>query len=473
MSARARIVGWMLLVVALALGVSVFATWTLLHARMEGRVNAELTNEVAKLNNYVESADTPVGDLSALLDGHLMVNAPDAYETFFSIVNGEIGHRSYARPLADLTADEALVTRLAQATTPLADWVDSPAGTVRYAVIPVESGAERGQFVIAIFYDHHLKEVVDAVGAVAVTAVVSLVMAGLAGWLVAGRVLAPVRLVRQAAERINDSSDLTRRLNVPGNDDVAALAGTFNHMLDRLERAFAVQRDFVDDAGHELRTPITVIRGHLELMGDEPEDRAETIALVTDELIRMNRIVDDLLTLAKAEQPGFLALDDVELADLTVSVLAKARPLGERTWRVEEVADASIRADGQRLTQAMMQLIANAVRHTQVGDLVAVGSAVRGAEVVLWVRDSGPGVRVQDRERIFARFVRGGGRTHEGAGLGLAIVRSIAEAHGGDVHVVSADGGGALFVIGIPFENARRDGAGEEPDPIEIMMEPR
>jgi signal transduction histidine kinase len=188
-------------------------------------------------------------------------------------------------------------------------------------------------------------------------------------------------------------------------------------------------------------------------MGDDPADREETLALVTDELDRMNRIVDDLLTLAKAEQPGFLTLDNVELADLTVSVVAKARALGSRTWRVDEVAETRLPADRQRLTQALMQLIANAVRHTSDGDLIAVGSAVRDGRVELWVRDSGPGVPPAERERIFGRFVRGAGRTgaHDGAGLGLAIVRSIAQAHGGDVRLTDAPGGGACFVMSLPL----------------------
>ncbi|MCG5216619.1 HAMP domain-containing histidine kinase [Streptosporangium sp. KLBMP 9127] len=443
----------MLLVVMLALVVSIFATWSYMLAKLDDRVNAELSNEARKFDWYVEQAP-PGRDVAALLEGHLTVNAPDRHETFFTILDGEVDSLTFVKPPTALHTDRALVAKLVAATTPTHDRTESAAGEVRYAVKPIKGGGHTGAFVIAVFYDKHREEVDDAIRALSLTALLALGLAGTAGWFVAGRVLAPVRLVRQTAERISDSSDLTRRLIVPGNDDVAALAGTFNHMLDRLERAFAVQREFVDDAGHELRTPITVIRGHLELMGDDPGERAETIALVTDELIRMNRIVDDLLTLAKSEQPGFLALDDVELADLTVSVLAKARGLGDRNWRIEEVADATISADRQRLTQALMQLLANAVRHTASGDLVAVGSAVRGPDVVLWVRDVGPGVRVQDRERIFARFVRGGSRTHEGAGLGLAIVRSIAEAHGGDVSVGDAEGGGALFTITIPLRSA-------------------
>jgi signal transduction histidine kinase len=339
------------------------------------------------------------------------------------------------------------------------DVYESTAGTVWYTAVPVSvAGDSRpGHFVVAIFYDRHRDDIVDAVRVVGLTALAALALAGGAGWFVAGRVLAPIRLVRQTAAQISDSSDLTRRLDVPGEDDVAALAATFNHMLDRLEQAFAVQRHFVDDAGHELRTPITVIRGHLELMGDDPADRAETLALVTDELDRMNRMVDDLLTLAKAEQPGFLAIEEVELADLTVSVVAKARALGERRWRVDEVAEARMPADRQRLTQALMQLAANAVRHTEEGDLIAVGSAVRDRSVELWVRDSGPGVAPADRERIFRRFMRGAGRTgaHDGAGLGLAIVTTIAEAHGGTVTVVDAPGGGACFVMTVPLREVR------------------
>ncbi|GIH28778.1 two-component sensor histidine kinase [Acrocarpospora phusangensis] len=449
MTARARIVGWMLLLVGLALSVALFATWTILLARLDDRVNAELGNETEKLRSYAKTV-SGAPDVSELLDSYLAVNVPDRWETFFTLVDGRPDSISGIVPPVRLDHDEDLVETAGEATAPTPGTARTAAGEVRYATIPVRvTGDDRtGHFVVAVFYDRHREEVVEAVRVLAFTALAALALAGAAGWFVAGRVLAPVRLVRQAAARITDSSDLTRRLHVPGNDDVAALAATFNHMLDRLERAFAVQREFVDDAGHELRTPITVIRGHLELMGED--DRHETIALVTDELARMNRIVDDLLTLAKAEQPDFLSPEEVELADLTVSVVAKARALGDRRWRVEEVAEERVLADRQRLTQALVQLTANAVRHTRTGDLVAVGSSVRDGLVRLWVRDSGPGVPAEDRERIFERFVRGGSRTGEGAGLGLAIVRSIAEGHGGTVGVEESPGGGALFVMRFP-----------------------
>lgn len=456
MTARSRIVGWMLAVVALALAVAIFATWAILSRLIDDRVDAELGNEAEKLRRYAATA-VDTRDVDTLLSGYLSYNPPDEWETFFTVVDGQAHKITGIPPLARLDTDEAFVARVASATEPVSGQTESTAGTVRYAVVPVEVAGDprRGQLVIVLFYDHYRSEVMDAIRVLALTSLAALALAGAAGWFVAGRVLAPIRLVRQTAARISDSSDLTRRLDVPGDDDVAALAATFNHMLDRLEQAFAVQRDFVDDAGHELRTPITVIRGHLELMGDDPQDRAETLALVTDELDRMNRMVDDLLTLAKAEQPGFLDIEEVELADLTVSVVAKARALGERRWRVDEVAEARIPADRQRLTQALMQLASNAVRHTADDGQIAVGSAVQDGFVRLWVRDDGPGVPPADREKIFRRFLRGRTGGHEGAGLGLAIVRSIAEAHGGTVAVEDAPGGGACFVITIPMREVR------------------
>ncbi|WP_199485190.1 sensor histidine kinase [Actinomadura craniellae] len=445
MSARARIVGWVMLVATLALSVSGVATWSILLARLEDRVNAELANETEKLRAYATRGPGRFAPTVAdLLTGYLEVTVPDGNETYFSLVDGRAARRSGVEPPARLDDDRALVARLAVARTPVAGWTDSAVGRVRYAVVPVRvtGDSRRGALVVAVFYDRQRDEVDDAIMVLAGTAFLALCVAGLAGWLVAGRVLAPVRLVRLTAERIGGSSDLSRRLAVTGDDDIAALAGTFNRMLDRLDRAFTSQRQFLDDVGHELRTPITVVRGHLELMGDA--DREETLALVTDELDRMKRMVDDLMLLARSGQPGFLALGQVVLADLTVDVLAKARALGERTWRLDEVAEGVVVADGQRLTQALMQLIANAVRHTGAGDVIAVGSAVRAGEVVLWVRDGGPGVPAAERERIFDRFARG---DTAGAGLGLAIVGSIAEAHGGRAAVRDAPGGGALFEL--------------------------
>jgi signal transduction histidine kinase len=144
----------------------------------------------------------------------------------------------------------------------------------------------------------------EAVSVAIVVMIAVLSVTSVFAWIVAGRVLAPLRLLTETAHLISES-DLTRRIPVQGIDEISELTITFNEMLDRLQAAFASQRDFINDAGHELRTPITIIRGHLELLGDDPQERRETVELVTDELDRMSRFVDDLLLLAKAEQPNF------------------------------------------------------------------------------------------------------------------------------------------------------------------------
>ena len=159
-----------------------------------------------------------------------------------------------------------------------------------------------------------------------------------------------------------------------GRDEIGALAETFNEMLDRIESAYTTQRQFVDDAGHELRTPITVVRGHLELLPDDPEERAKTLALVDSELVRMGRIVSDLLMLAKAEQPDFVVGRSVDVAALVLDIESKVQALGDRRWLLMEVAEGHAVLDPERVTQAILQLASNAVAHTEDGSTIRLGS---------------------------------------------------------------------------------------------------
>jgi len=453
-SARARILGWMLLLVALALAASVLATRAVLDAGTAARSGAELSHEVTKFRQYARTSGAP--DVARLLTGYLRQVQPERDETYFSIVDGRAAHRPSARPPARLDRNAALVRRLAAARRPTTGGTDSAAGAARYAVVPVRVAGDphRGALVVVEFGRFAAAQNAATVRTLAVVGTGALLVAGAVGWIIAGRVLAPVRLLRHTAAQIT-GTELTRRIAVRGNDDLAELARTFNTMLDRLEHGFATQRRFLDDAGHELRTPITVIRGHLELMGEDRAERRETLALVFGELDRMQRIVSDLLLLATAEKPDFLSLGAVELADLTVDAIARSRALGDRRWTVDELAERTVTADGQRLTQAVLQLTANAVAHTGPGDTVAVGSAVRDGRVLLWVRDTGRGLPDGPTERLFDRFSRGTGRADgTGAGLGLAIVRSIATAHGGTARAAHAPTGGAVVTLDLPLREA-------------------
>lgn len=240
-----------------------------------------------------------------------------------------------------------------------------------------------------------------------------------------------------------------------GHDDLADLQVTFNDMLDRLESAFAAQRRMLDDAGHELRTPLTVLRGHLEVMAaDDPADVEETRALLLDEIDRMSRLVDELLVLAKSRRPDFVRPEPVDLGVLGDGILARCGALADRDWRSALAATGEAVLDAQRITQAMLQLADNAVRHTAPGDAITIGSARSDGVVELWVADEGPGVPEELRETIFERFTST--RPDEGFGLGLSIVSAIAQAHGGTVGLDDAEpGAGAVFRLRLPIPQDR------------------
>jgi two-component system OmpR family sensor kinase len=195
------------------------------------------------------------------------------------------------------------------------------------------------------------------------------------------------------------------------------------------------------------------VRGHLELLGDDPDERLATVALVTDELDRMSRIVDDLLLLAKLEHPDFLRLETVEVEPFTHELLAKARTLGQGHWQLATVATGTVQADPQRLTQAVMNLARNALEHGGPGTTITLGSAMDASEMRVWVADTGPGIAEDEQTKVFERFTRGGDRRRrtDGAGLGLAIVQAIAEAHGGRVTLESRPGHGSRFTIAVPI----------------------
>jgi signal transduction histidine kinase len=263
--------------------------------------------------------------------------------------------------------------------------------------------------------------------------------------------------VTATARSIGETS-LEQRIPVQGGDEIAHLAATFNDMLDRLERAFDAQRQFLDDAGHELRTPLTIIRGHLEVLPEDPDARRQTLALVLDEVKRMGRMVEDLILLAKSDEPDFLQLEPVDVAALTNELHAKASALAKRAWRVDAVGRGIIVADRHRLTQAMVQLAQNAVEHTEAGAEIGLGSKVSPGGARFWVRDTGSGVAPEDRVRIFERFERGSNTHREGAGLGLAIVTAIARAHAGRAELDRSDAAGATFSITVPTDQPEREG---------------
>jgi signal transduction histidine kinase len=256
----------------------------------------------------------------------------------------------------------------------------------------------------------------------------------------------------RTADAIYEQGDLARRVAGAGDDEVGHLGATLNRMLDRLDAAFRRERRFISEASHELRTPITICRGHLEVLGTSPgaDELEECVAVVVDELDRMGRIVDDMTTLARADTDRFLRPETIPLDRFLADVAAKAGPLLNGHLRVTSAPEgATLEGDPQRLTQALINLLQNAALHGRHGRPVALRVLEETGGWRFEVADEGGGITLDPPESVFQPFSRGRTR-RPGSGLGLAIVRTIAEAHGGAAGVKNRPGEGATFWIRVP-----------------------
>ncbi len=475
-SVRTRITVVITLLASLAMAGAGLLVYVLEAARVERQTIEQIDQETAEFRELQRGDDPETGEpftsADRLLRLFIQRNVPDDDEMLVIYPPGT-GRPTARTPgsYGDTLLDE---DRYAEAVADLTDTGGTsvlndfePYGETWVTVLPVleEDSPEPGALVIVNFLDDERSEISNTIRTYTIVAVLSLGLIVLLAGTQSGRLLAPLRTLRDTAEDIG-TTDLSRRIPERGNDDITALTRTVNTMLDRLEHGFGAQRQFLDDAGHELKTPLTVLRGHLELLdASDTEDVEETRALLLEEIDRMSRLVGDLILLAKADRPDFTRVRPVGVGSLTRGVLARARGLGDRAWRDDGTAtDALVSADSQRLTQALLQLADNAVKHTGPGDVVAVGSDADEDRVRLWVRDTGDGVPDADRERIFQRFGRSTVRDgDEGFGLGLSIVSAIVAAHHGTVHVEDAEPRGSRFVLTLPRAVVPAHAADESP----------
>lgn len=282
----------------------------------------------------------------------------------------------------------------------------------------------------------------------------ALIAALLAGYLLAARTAAPLRRFAGTASAV-DAGDLSPRLEA-GPDSAAemrTLADSFNHMLDRLEDAFARQRRFVSDASHELRSPLTAIRGQIEVLARDPDPDAEAVrrveAATLTELRRVERLVDELLALARLDEGAGPALREVDAAGLlrdAVIAAPGAAVLGD-------LAEGQIDADPEMIAGVVRNLVENARRHAGADGTVTVSSTAVGSRLRVDVDDDGPGIAPGEGERIFDRFHRSDAartRVSGGAGLGLAIARGVLTAHGGSIRADESPLGGARISFELP-----------------------
>src|SRR5215469_14974669 len=283
-SARGRILGWSLLLLTAAMVTSILATHVLLVSRMNSRVSSELAHEIGEFRALAASRAKPAADsqpdsVLGLLRARTRQAVLEQDTVLIGLVAGKIAVTSSNSTADALDASPGLLARWSTVTSPTGGDAQLGSGPARYLAIPVHTGADQASIA-------RVTQIQLEVGGI------SLLLGLALAWLVAGRVLRPIRDTTDLARRITDT-DLSERIPVRGRNEISELAATFNRMLDRLEAALTTQRRFLADAGHELRTPITIIQGNLDTIAAAGPDDEQTLAIAADELTRMARLVDE------------------------------------------------------------------------------------------------------------------------------------------------------------------------------------
>ncbi|HEY7547548.1 MAG TPA: ATP-binding protein, partial [Blastocatellia bacterium] len=290
---------------------------------------------------------------------------------------------------------------------------------------------------------------------------VTLIVAGIGGFLLAGKSLSPVVAMSEQAARIS-STNLHDRLKVKNSrDELGRLARVFNDLLSRLDQSFDRLLTFMADASHELRTPLAVIRGEADVALSQDRDSdeyKEALTVIQDEAARLSHIVNDMLSLARADAgQSPLNREEFYLNDLVDECCKSARILASSkgiTIRSTPSTDMAFRGDQEMLRRLMMNLLDNAIKYTPLGGSVEVRVKQRPGEAEIEVSDTGIGIETEAAARVFERFYRADkarSRAEGGSGLGLSIAKWAAEAHGGSIHLTSQPGRGSTFTVRLPI----------------------
>jgi two-component system OmpR family sensor kinase len=454
------------LVTAVALALTFLAVYRGTGARLRDRIDVDLKTQISEWNGLRAG-----GELSTPQDVQRLARRfidsqsyhPASRLFVVDVVGGEavtnhpaILEKEKEREHSSESAErEELVDGLLTAPAGLSDVSVEEAGRMRALTRPITSGGRR---VGTLYVADPLTPITDAQASLlrtfALVGSLALALAVAVGALIATLIARPLQRMAAVAAAV-DSGDLSLRAGtVEARGEVGVLATAFDHMLDRLERAFARQRDFVSDASHELRTPLAVLRAQVELLDRDAGERArhEDARLILRRLDEMDRLVDDMLTLASAEAGRLVQPRPIDLDDFFEDVRRDLPLFGERDFHVEPVGGV-LEADPDRLTQVLRNLVRNAVTHTQPGGHVAVVARARGERLEIAVSDDGPGIPPAHLERVFERFHRvdeSRARNRGGTGLGLAIARAIVEAHGGRIRAASSPGTGTTFTLELP-----------------------
>ncbi|WP_241160509.1 HAMP domain-containing sensor histidine kinase [Microbacterium sp. Y-01] len=418
-------------VVAVALLVGAFSFYGILSASIHGATERAAEQRLEALG---ERAGGPGGGrgIDALEDEILQVIAPD----------GSV------RAASEEARDKLGSTALPVDDDPRTTTIDGE------RVLVVSEDLDRDEtLVLAVSMEDDAETLATVATLLAIALPLLLLLVAVTTWLVAGRALRPVTRIRAEVDGIT-AERLHQRVPVPETgDEIAALATTMNGMLDRLDAAATAQRRFVSDASHELRSPLATIRQHAELAQAHPEVTSigELAEIVSEEGLRLQGIVESLLLLARLDEGAGTHDEAVDLDDIALSEVRRLRAAGFEADGTG-IHAAQVHADPRLLSQLVRNLADNAARHSR--GRVAIGVTPAEGYVFVTVEDDGPGVPVEERERIFERFVRldeARSRDAGGSGLGLAIARGIAASARGTLAVDDSRWGGARFILTLPL----------------------
>jgi signal transduction histidine kinase len=476
-SVRGRLLVGLVIVSALGMAAGGAATFLIQRERILSNADSRLLSrvEAARLVVLGSSNSRPTDPTAAnvtplpFTTGSEALRAvvgrvlPDSHESSLGIVDGRATFIPGIPTSFSLTAIPSLVSTAVRAVSDGHTHIGtlaSPRGPIRYVATPVgvAGNADRGIYVAAIDLNAELADVTASFTTYWIAIAVAIVVIASTGWFVAGRLLSPLRSLRLAASRVT-SANRSERIPVVGRDDLAHLTRTVNLMLDRLDQGLTDKRQLLDDVRHELHTPVTIVRGHLEILDPfDPAEVSTTRALAIEELDRITDLIEDLAVLAESQRAD-PALSPVDAGPFSERVFAKASVLPRHEWILAETALTTVSMDQGRITQAWLQLVDNASKYSPEGSRIELGSTLHGEAIEFWVADRGPGIPAEAADRIFARFGRvDSGRGIAGSGLGLPIVKAIAQAHGGDVSFVSSPEGTRFSII-LPRNHA--------PEPVE------
>jgi signal transduction histidine kinase len=447
----ARLSGFLAVLLAAVLALTAFNTERAFTSRAMTTTNNDLA--AALLNFSRAAADTPPAALRSFSVRYLSHQVLPAGEVVVVRLPGgaELGSAGSSRLLRSAALRSLLVHPPTRTVTRQVD-LDQAAFETELSPI-VERGRVVGTFVAAADLAQLRTEQHSVFWLVFGEAGVALLAAVAGTFLLLRRLLRTVGDITTTAQAI-ETGEVDQRIGDPGTDDeVGQLASTFNSMLDRIDDSMTTQRQMLSDVSHQLRTPLTVARGHLEVLervgADNPAEVRETIRVVIDELDHMRSMVERLLLLGRALEPDFLELERLDLRSFVADMFDVGQVLAPRHWLVDPVPDLVLQVDVAKLRGAVLNLLDNAVHATGADDVIEV-SASRGPDgsVAIAVDDSGPGIPEHLRAGSLSRFGRPGASDTDGSGLGLAIVTAVAEAHGGRLELgVSARGGCRAAIV--------------------------